>query len=210
MNRYLNDKSAVVLANGLFPTSEIPLLALRNAKNIICCDGAVNKLVKIGIEPSVIIGDLDSISEELRIMYKDIICHISSQETNDLTKAIEWCKDKGLKDITIIGATGERDDHSIANIFLLLHYKKKMRVRMLTDHGEFLPVYRSKNFDSYPGQQVSVFSVNPETKITTANLRYPLDNQNLPMLWQGTLNESMGRSFRLDFDPGPLVVFLKY
>jgi len=210
MNRYLNDKSAVILANGLFPTNEKPLKALRNAKNIICCDGAVNKLIKAGIEPSVIIGDLDSISEELRIMYKDITYHISSQETNDLTKAVDWCKENGLKDITIIGATGERDDHAVANIFLLLQYKKKLKVKMLTDHGTFLPVYRSKNFDSYPGQQVSVFSVNPETKITTANLRYPLNDESIPMLWQGTLNESMGKSFRLDFDPGPLVLFLEY
>ena len=53
----------VILANGAFPKSEIPLNILKKAKNIICLDGATNNLIKYGIEPKLIIGDLDSIKD---------------------------------------------------------------------------------------------------------------------------------------------------
>lgn len=98
----------------------------------------------------------------------------------------------------------------ISNIFLLPSYTKKMKVRMLTNYGTFTPVIRSRNFDSYIGQQVSIFSPESETTITTANLRYELTNQKLEMLWQGTLNESMGDSFRIDFEESSLIVYQEY
>ncbi len=81
---------------------------------------------------------------------------------------------------------------------------------MLTDYGVFTPIVRSKNFDSYTGQQVSIFSPQAETLITTANLRYELTNQQLKMLWQGSLNESMGDSFRIDFEGDSLIVYQQY
>lgn len=81
---------------------------------------------------------------------------------------------------------------------------------MLTDYGVFTPIIRSRNFESYTRQQVSIFSTVADTIITTANLRYALTNQKLEMMWQGTLNESMGDSFRIEFEGAPLIVFQEY
>lgn len=206
----MRSRSAIILANGSFPTNEIPLNILKSADFIVCCDGAINKLEAAGIEAHAIVGDLDSLSDDLRRKYKAIIHHFSNQDTNDLTKAINWCLTHKFNDVTIIGATGERDDHMIGNIFLLPSYTKKMKVRMLTDYGTFTPLTRSRNMDSYTGQQVSIFSPQAETIITTANLRYELTNQKLEMLWQGTLNESMGDSFRIDFEGDSLIIYQEY
>ncbi|WP_421918328.1 thiamine diphosphokinase [Marinifilum sp.] len=203
-------KKSVILANGAFPTHEIPLNELKESKHIICCDGAINKLEKAGLEPFAIIGDLDSLNPELKFKYKDRIHHYSNQDNNDLSKAVDWCVANKYNEISIVGATGERDDHMIGNIFLLPQYAKKLKVKMLTDFGFFTPVNRSKNFDSYTRQQVSVFSPDRDTVITTANLRYALTNQTLELMWQGTLNESMGDSFRIEFEGGPLIVFQEY
>ena len=206
----MRSKSAVILANGSFPINDIPLNFLKTSDFIVCCDGAINKLESAGIQAQAIVGDLDSLTNDLKRKYQDIIHHFSNQDTNDLTKAVNWCLANKYNDITIVGATGERDDHMIGNIFLLPSYTKKMKVRMLTDYGTFTPVIRSRNFDSYIGQQVSIFSPQPETVITTANLRYELTNQKLEMLWQGTLNESMGDSFRIDFEGDSLIVYQEY
>ncbi|WP_282014403.1 thiamine diphosphokinase [Marinifilum flexuosum] len=203
-------KKAVILANGAFPTHEIPIKELKESKHIICCDGAINNLEKAGLEPFAIIGDLDSLDSELKWKYKDIIHHFSNQDTNDLTKAVEWCIANKFNEIAIVGATGKRDDHMIGNVFLLPQYAKKVRVKMLTSYGMFTPIVRPKNFESYTRQQVSIFSPNRNTLITTANLRYSLTNQSLEMMWQGTLNESMGDSFRIEFEGGPLIVFQEY
>jgi thiamine pyrophosphokinase len=203
-------KKAVILANGSFPTHKIPLSELKQSKYIVCCDGAINKLEQAEITPFVIVGDLDSLESELKWKYRDIIYHLSDQDTNDLTKAVNWCLSNKFSEITIVGATGQRDDHMIGNIFLLPQYAKNIKVKMLTDYGVFTPIIRSRNFESYTRQQVSIFSTVADTIITTANLRYALTNQKLEMMWQGTLNESMGDSFRIEFEGGPLIVFQEY
>ena len=51
-----------VLANGAFPGSTISLNILKESESIICLDGSTNELIKHGIEPTLIIGDLDSIN----------------------------------------------------------------------------------------------------------------------------------------------------
>ena len=51
----------VILANGEFPTHEIPLQILNEADFIICCDGASQNLLDYGLKPNLIIGDLDSV-----------------------------------------------------------------------------------------------------------------------------------------------------
>jgi thiamine pyrophosphokinase len=133
----------IILANGKFPEHEIPLGYLKNAEKIICCDGAARSLYKYGIEPYAIVGDIDSLKEaEIRIfherLYKD-----ADQETNDLTKAVKWCLDRDLTGIIILGATGLREDHTIGNISLLADYAKLIKVKMITDTGEFLPLLNS-------------------------------------------------------------------
>ena len=199
----------VILANGAFPGSEKLLTLLDNAGKIVCCDGAVNKLVDSGREPDIVIGDLDSVRPELKEKYSDILVHITDQDTNDLTKAVNWCVSNGLKDIVILGATGNREDHAIGNISLLASYSRVANVRMLTDYGEFVAVNRSAEFNSFKGQQVSVFSLCAKLKITSKGLRYPLDGMELSAWWMGTLNESLGESFSVSFDgDGDVIVYL--
>ena len=59
----------VIVANGDFPSHKEPLLILQDANTIICCDGAVNHLVKNGLEPHYILGDMDSIKYSLKKKY---------------------------------------------------------------------------------------------------------------------------------------------
>ena len=56
----------VILANGDYPSHKKPLLILEDSGTIICCDGSANNLVKHGIEPHYILGDLDSIDNNLK------------------------------------------------------------------------------------------------------------------------------------------------
>ncbi len=146
----------VILADGKFPDNLQVLNMLKTAAVVVCCDGAANRLAAVGIEPSYITGDLDSITPELKIRYADRLYPSADQETNDLTKAVELCIDKGLNDLYIIGATGLREDHTLGNISLLVDYAEKVKVEMLTDYGVFTPLLSTASFESKKGQQVSI------------------------------------------------------
>jgi thiamine pyrophosphokinase len=200
----------VIVADGSFPVHPVPLRYLTDAGIIVCCDGSAESLLNTGMVPYAIVGDMDSLSDELRNRFADRIYIDEEQETNDLTKAVQWCQHYGYNDIIILGATGKREDHTIGNISLLAEYSKYVNVRMITDTGVFIPFLESCKVESFPGQQVSVFSIDTSAEITSAGLRYPLNRKVLKNWWEATLNEALGDYFELRFNGGPVLVFLKF
>jgi len=209
MNNFQPQSYTVIVADGTFPQHEIPLDYLKKAQRIVCCDGSTQSLLLFGMIPDEIVGDLDSLTDELADRFADRIFFDANQDTNDLTKAISWCNDMGFKDIVIIGATGKREDHTIGNVSLLAEYAGYMNVIMVTDTGILRPLLESTTISSFPGQQVSVFSIDPETKVTSRGLRYPLSGTKIKNWWFATLNEATGDSFSLEFS-GRLIVYLKF
>ena len=200
----------VILANGVFPRHPVPLSFLREASHIICCDGATESLLEYGLEPDFIAGDLDSLSQGLQQRYSQILHHSKEQETNDLTKAVNFCVESQWNEITILGATGKREDHSIGNISLLLDYAANAQVQMITDYGVFMPLLRSARFESFAGQQVSIFSLTPDTLFTFQGLKYPLTGQPISSWWQATLNEAPGNDFFIEMNYGKALVFRQH
>jgi thiamine pyrophosphokinase len=201
------DKETVILANGKFPEHPIPLSYLKRASLVVCCDGAAQNLIEFGIEPAAIVGDIDSLDEKISSRFADRLYSDSDQETNDLTKAVHWCLERKLDDIIILGATGLREDHTIGNISLLADYSKLLKIKMVTDTGELVTLLSSSRLDAFPGQQISIFSIDPSSEITSEGLKYPLKKMKVSNWWMATLNESTGSTFLLSFEVGPLIVY---
>ncbi len=199
------DYDAVIIANGRFPRHEIPLRYIENAPFVVCSDGAANDFIARGGRPDAIVGDCDSISAENKIRFADIIFPNPDQETNDLTKSVQFCVQRGMKNIVIVGGTGKREDHTIGNISLLAEYLEVATVKMITNYGIFTPIHTTTKFNSFPGQQVSFFSID-RNEISTQNLQYPLEKAILTNWWQGTFNESLGDWFTIETS-GRVIVY---
>jgi thiamine pyrophosphokinase len=210
MNDFQPQSYTIIVADGSFPQHEVPLKYLKNAKRIVCCDGSTENLLLYGMLPDAIVGDLDSLRDELVTRFADRIHLDKSQDTNDLTKAVTWCSENGYKDIVIVGATGKREDHTLGNVSLLADYIKEVNAIMVSDTGIFRPLLKSTAISSFTGQQVSIFSIDPGTEVTSHGLRYPLTRSKITNWWFATLNEALGDSFSLEFSAGRLIVYLKF
>ena len=198
---------AVILANGDYPTSSLPLEILSKTSFVVCCDGAVNEYIRRGGMPQAIIGDCDSLSEDIKASNSDIIHKIDEQEYNDLSKTIKFLASIGKRRIAIVGATGKREDHTLGNISLLIEYMRwGMDVTMYTDHGMFIPCHGDRTFTSTSGQQVSIFSFGA-TGFHAEGLVYPLHD--FTNWWQGTLNECLGENVTIHAE-GDYLVYLNY
>lgn len=223
----------VVLAAGDFPSGTVTSHILRSAAKVVCCDGAAAEYIAQGGYPYAIVGDCDSLPDELRREFSGIVHRDPDQETNDLTKAVNFCVSQGMGHIVILGATGKREDHTLANISLMADYITMPgveSVRMVTErmvldavvpdwhagYEEAFTIYersglfpelntREFEFGSIPGQQVSIFTPIPGVRITTRGLRYPLENARLKGWWSGTLNEAASDRFSIA-TTGPIVV----
>lgn len=213
----LMTESTVILANGEFPTRRDALRLLSECTHLVCCDGALVALEASGIQriPDAVVGDLDSLPPELARRYSMLLRRESDQETNDLQKAFRFCRSQGwLKPssrLVILGAAGRRDDHAIANISLLFDFAGSAAgVQLWSDFGRFEALARGGTLPCTPGEQLSVFSRDPQLAVTSSGLRYPLKKLALRNWWNGTLNECLGESFTLDFPAEEQTALLLY
>lgn len=212
----------VILAAGDFPTHEVPLRALSEADTIICCDGAYRNFEqskqKNGYSKAVtifVVGDGDSLTEaEKRQLGNRWVC-MTEQDHNDLHKAMMFITSQnGVSNpkITILAASGSREDHTMGNIGYLVTFSEEhtnAEIEMLTDHGRFCAFKGCKTFHSFPRQQVSLFAVDPSQPINSWGLRWQLKHFFARRWWQATLNEALADSFTLQSD-GWLILFQTY
>ena len=159
----------VILCNGAFPTEPYPLFLLDSAEGVVCCDGALEKW-------------LEHRPDALQERFKDCIFHETEQDYNDLTKAMRWVlkEHPEVTDITILGATGLREDHTIGNLGLLMEYTRLFdlgdrRVSMVSDFGTAFALTDSSDLHLGEGRRISVFSADNSLKITSEGLEWPLD-----------------------------------
>lgn len=199
--------NTVILCNGETPSHDIALKALREADHIVCCDGAIDHLAQYGTLKADIhlVGDGDSYHGGL----DEIQFHPDpDQETNDLTKAVKYCLLNGWKTLSILGATGLREDHTLGNISLLGQYAQMgVEATMITNYGTFTTLTHSASLHSFARQQVSIFSLTPDTPISVSGLRFPIENRPLRQWWEGTLNEAETDTFKVTFTQGTILIF---
>lgn len=208
-------KSIAILAAGEFPHRSEVLRLLDESDMIACCDRAAVNLVASGREPGLIVGDMDSIPEELQARYADRIVLRSGQDDNDLTKTFHEVIRLAPRQIHILGATGGREDHTLGNISLLAEYVREIEVSgiaceidMVSDYGVLRAATRSRTFVSIPGQEISIFAFDNSLRITASGLEYPTDSVVFDSLWKATLNRACGTSFSLHLNhPAPYLVF---
>tara|TARA_X000001036_G_scaffold50386_2_gene40171 strand:- start:123 stop:752 length:630 start_codon:yes stop_codon:yes gene_type:complete len=193
----------VILANGEFPNHETPLGLLSLAGTVICADGSANILRSLNLKPHIIIGDLDSIAK--KHSYEGLIVDDSNQSNTDLEKAIEFTMLNSVKEVTVLGAVGNRDDMSFVNIQLLFKYFEKIDIKIITDYFSIECIIGKKIFKSFCGQRVSLATNNHSCTITTSNLKYSISGKIDPSV-SLISNESLGDRFTLSSSE-PLIVF---
>jgi thiamine pyrophosphokinase len=197
-------QKVIILADGDYPTHPLPVAVLQSGLPVVCCDGAANRFVAEGGIPTAIIGDGDSLSDEVRERFAHLIHHVAEQETNDLTKTVTYASQQGASDICILGATGKRECHTLGNISLLMQYHRQgLSVRMLTDHCEIIPCSGVVSLSAFPGQQVSIINMNA-CNFSSIGLRYPI--YDFQEWWQGTLNEATANTITIQAQGDYLVL----
>ena len=195
--------TTVILANGEFPYSERTAALLKQADRIICCDGAAERLLAAGIVPDLIVGDMDSLPLPLQERFAGIIRPDKDQETNDLTKAFKAAVDPLPEAIHILGATGKREDHTMANVSLLADYAAELAgsgcdIDMITESGVFRAFCAKDAVFSCPaGIEISIFAFDNSLRISCEGLLYDTSKVAFDTLWKATLNKSLSESFSL-------------
>lgn len=205
---------AVLFLNGRLPTTKIIKKFLHKNTLIIAADGGANQIKELKIGVHVIIGDLDSISDANKKYFlknKTEIIEVTDQESTDFEKALKYCIKRKIKDITVIGATGMRPDHSVNNLSVLKRFYKKLNICLITE--EFAAFYLPKrfSFNYKSGETVSLVPMPIASGIKTKGLEFPLNNETLEFgKREGALNRSNSDKVSISFKEGDLLIFRKH
>ncbi len=194
-NTSINQLSAVViLANGSFPTHEYPSQVLTEAEFLICTDGSADKAIAHDLKPDLIIGDLDS----TRLTGKESpynIIQVADQNSTDLEKALDWSVKNRILKVSLVGISGERDDHTLTNYLVATHFSKYLEIQIITDFSTMDFCSGKCHFKSIPGQIVSLLNFEKIQSVTTWGLKFHLSNAVLEPSGRGMSNQALSDEF---------------
>jgi len=176
-------KKCIILANG-FPPSGNTVRFLKNKgyTKILCADGGANSARTLNLMPEYIIGDLDSIKPNVYKYFSDKskIIKINRQNDTDVEKCLKFTVKKKFDEVVLLGATGDRLDHSFCNLGIVLKYFSKIKI-MIIHQRSLLSAYAGKvNLSTFPGEILSLYGFDSKTRIKSSGLKYPLNNIALP------------------------------
>jgi len=204
-------KHILIVANGEQPVSEQHWKRIERASPLVCTDGAANWVLERDIVPDIVIGDMDSLRSEIRAkIEKNTLRHIPSQENTDLEKAIDYALEQGYDAATILGATGKREDQTLANLYLLVKYAGDIHIQLLTNYCTIEPVTDSLTVHAEIGQVISLLPVGQTEGVSTTGLEYPLENEVLEIGSRGVSNCAVENEVTVSLTSGALLLFRNF
>jgi thiamine pyrophosphokinase len=179
-----DQEPALIIANGLECNTELLGQLLEWSPYVIVLDSAIERVIELGIKVDVLLGDFDRDFDAQ--FYKENhypieIVHTPDQNKTDLQKAFDFLIEKGHKAVNVVWATGKRADHTLNNFSTLVSYRNDLKVVLFDDHSKVFLL--SNSFKKwYPKKAIiSLIPLGKVEGITTENLFYPLQNENLEL-----------------------------
>lgn len=207
-------KKCIILANG-YPIKKNIITQLSNIgfHNLICADGGANTAYKLKLKPDLIIGDLDSISAHVLKYYKNDtkVLRIIRQNDTDVEKALKYVIQNKYTETVITGVAGDRLDHLFCNLGISFKYSDKIKIRILYEKS-ILDVYKGEvEIVCFPGETISIYGIDKNTRITSFGLKYNLKNTSLPFgVRESTSNIALSEKIKLEIKKGKIFVIRNY
>jgi len=179
----------------------------------VVVDGALEVTHRLGIKPDFIVGDFDTVNQELLLLYdKDIILrHPPEKDQTDTELAIETALNAECDSLVFFGATGSRLDHSLGNIFLLERLLKEGICAEILNENNRLYLKNQSFMLKRKNTRGDYLSLLPLTEtveeVTLTGFKYPVEK--LTFYREHTLgisNEITEEEATVEFSKGTFIV----
>jgi len=198
-------KSAVLIANGNVSKTNYVKKVIDSNDYFISIDAKSENLKELGVQANLILGDLDTTTIDGIDSQIEVI-ELSDENKTDLEKSLDYCIEKSIKKVVILGSSGLREDHSMANVLIANSYSDILQIEMITCFYRIIFVRENTKINAH-NVPVSIISLSSDNKITTSGLKYDLNNEKLKSFSHGISNEVNGDSFTVKAE-STIVVFI--
>lgn len=203
---------AVIFLNGELGDLQMLRSLLREDDFLIAADGGLQHLRRMVLVPQLLIGDLDSVTEEdlawLEQRRVEIRRFPKDKDFTDLELALQAAKERGYSEIMLVAALGGRVDQMLANL-LIPHLQGLSDCRIHLEDGR-TEIYFLRNQVTIQGKAGDILSLlalcQPAHGVRTTGLKFPLNSETLsPGQTRGISNVMQAEQARIDLDWGWLM-----
>lgn len=183
---------------------------------MIAADSGMDFLHRNGIVPDVIAGDFDSVGSESLAYFQGLndvqVMKLNPiKDDTDTEFVIREAIRRGATEITLLGATGTRLDHVLANVNLLgIGLEEGVVIELVDAHNrvrmikDSVQISKEEQFGSF----VSILSVKGDAKgVTLEGMKYPLNEADVTCFSSlGISNEIVEEVASISVKQGVLLV----
>ena len=187
-------KKALIVAGGR-PIETSVLARLDLPAWTVAADSGLDQTDRLGIRPDLVVGDMDSVTPAALARAEaagvTIARHPADKDATDLELAIDAAIAHGHAEASIIGGTGGRMAHTLANA-LLLTRRRDIHLEWITSRARITALFAgdTATFDARDGDLVSVLAVGEEATCSSRGLKWPLaDEPLIPGSTRGLSNQ---------------------
>ena len=218
----------IIFANGILPDLAAARRLIRPDDLILAADGGTRHALDLGLTPSIVIGDLDSLTfdpsttlraglQPLTDLGTKFIQRPRDKDETDLELALDYAIQNGCREIVIVAALGGRLDQTLGNLALLTDPRHKPALSevegsldtRLDDGVEQTFFCRDRSeIEGRRGDLVSLIPWGGEVRgVRTQGLRWPLSDETLlPHKTRGISNELLGETASVEIESGLLLI----
>jgi thiamine pyrophosphokinase len=213
-------EKCIIISAGDLTVSEINV---NENDLVIAADGGIGYCGVLNVEPDIIIGDFDSLSDGERQVVETLKNQIPERiislpvekDDTDTLAAIKYGIENGYKDFRIYAATGGfRLDHTLANIQSILYIKNHGATGYLCDGNGLMLVIKNETVDFKENMQgrLSLFSLGEKAEgVTVKGMKYCLDNYTMTNDFPiGISNEFTGKAASVTVENGEVLCMISY
>jgi thiamine pyrophosphokinase len=206
---------AIIVAGGRADGGEHWREWVREGDLIVGADGGAAQALEWGLEPEVVIGDMDSIHAETRARLEGqgvrFVVHPRAKDETDMELALTFAVEQGADEIVVLGALGNRLDHTLSNVLLLaLPALETAIVRIVAGEQEasLLQAGQAVTLEGQAGDVVSLLPLGGSvTGVRTSGLVWALEGETLRFGHsRGVSNEMTGAAAHVEIENGCLLV----
>jgi thiamine pyrophosphokinase len=186
---------ALIIANGESCSMDLLEQLLEWSPTVIVLDGALDRVMSLGIKVDVWLGDFDHAQEPRADLEAYPLKKVVAPDQNktDLEKAFEYLLAEGYPAVNVVWATGLRMDHTLNNFHSLVRYGREIKIVFFDDFSTtyLLPTHFEKWYPA--GTPLSLIPYGLANGVKSEGLAYELNH---PVLKLGTLTSSSNAALR--------------
>lgn len=182
---------------------------VESADFVIAADSGLLRVLEAGYVPDVVVGDFDSVPVDMVHESSEVIID-SGQENTDCGKLLDFVKERGFSEITLICAEGDLSDHFLDTVHCSVRSDLKVSIGLERGHAHILKGPIACTIPTRVGMRVSLLPLETVTNASLSGVQWSFDNRELSVRgFTSISNLTIEPQLSLSFDEGSAYLFVE-